>query len=286
MFSKIPYERALHLIGANAKEKRKFLSSQNDHPRLLYKYKDCNPSHLRSLIVDSCFYMSGRSQLNDPFDIQSVIEFPANGIDRIEYLKHLSVNHKLSYKQRKELHARFESPREIEKHVREFLTNSINATGVHSFSTNPSNLLMWSHYGKSHTGVCLVFNTARDLDTFVTALPVRYSHNFPIIQYTQGIAGDLIRKAFLTKSEDWRYEQEWRIFEPKKAEHLMSYNSKALFGIFLGARINDEDKSMVFDLLKERKSRRFHMPWIYQTKCSEKTYEVNYERVYFEESCE
>jgi len=280
IFSKTPYDRAHHLIGKSVKEKRKFLSSKNNYPRLLYKYKDCsNSDYLRSLIVDSHFYMSGRQQLNDPFDIQSVIEFSAGGVNRTEYLNNLVKTHGLTYKKRQELRARFESPNEIQNHIRDYLTNAINGTGIHSFSTSPSNLLLWSHYGKSHTGVCLVFNTARDLDTFVTILPVNYSHFFPVIHYTQGIAGDLIKNAFLTKSLDWKYEDEWRLFEPKKAGHLMSYNSKSLVGVILGARISDKDKLMVFGLLKERKQRRLHTPWVYQAKCSSTAYEVEFNRI-------
>lgn len=267
-----PYERTRHLVGAKTSEIRKFLSIKNDWERHLYKYKNCNLDYLRNLIVDSCFYMSSRHQLNDPFDVRSVVKFIDGGIDRPAYLKRLFSEFKPRHKDRKKISQRLHSPAFIEQEIKNNLIKSIDATGVHSFATSPKNLLMWSHYADSHKGVCLIFETAKDIDTFVKALPVDYSKCFPVIEYTPDIAGDLIKKAFLTKAIDWQYEKERRIFDPNRAGQYMSYAPQALVGVILGAKINSSNEAMVRQLLIEREVRRHPPLRLYRAACQESAY--------------
>ncbi len=275
VFLNQPYERTLHLNGAKTRDIRKFLSVANDWERHLYKYKNCNVSHLRNLIVDSCFYMSSRHQLNDPFDVRSDLDFVDGGINRMVYLNRLFNEHKIRYKQRLEISRRLNSPRTIEKEIRRLLNISIDNSGFHSFATSPRNLLMWSHYAQSHSGVCLVYETAKDLDTFVKALPVDYSVSYPVVEYGDQMGRDLITKAFLTKAKEWEYENERRIFEKDRAGQYMSYSPSALVGLILGAKISNEDEATIRALLIEREERR-HPPLIlYRSCCQISAYAVN-----------
>jgi hypothetical protein len=273
-FINSPYEPTLHLLGADTREIRKFLSVKNKWNRHLYKYKSCNVSHLRNLIVDSYFYMSSRHQLNDPFDVRSVVDFIDGGIDRVAYLNKLFKQFKTTHKGRKEISKRLFSPAFIEQEIRNHLNKAVNLTGFHSFAASPRNLLMWSHYADSHKGVCLMYETAKDLDTFVKALPVEYSKSFPVIQYTQNIAGDLIRKAFLTKADDWAYEKERRIFEMDRAGQYMFYAPRSLVGVILGAKISNTDEAKVRDLLIEREARGHPSLRLYRAVCQESSYAV------------
>ena len=274
VFINQPYERTLHLTGAETRVIRQFLSVKNKWNRHLYKYKNCNVSHLRNLIVDSCFYLSSRHELNDPFDVRSVVDFIDGGIDRVAYLNKLFTQFKSRHKDRKEISQRLYSPAVIEQEIRNHLNSAVDSTGVHSFATSPRNLLLWSHYADSHKGVCLVYETAKDLNTFVKALPVEYSKYFPVIKYTQDIAGDLIRKAFLTKAIDWKYEKERRIFETKRAGHYMSYSPHALVGLILGAKISPADEAMVQNVLVERESKKHPPLRVYRATCQESAYSV------------
>lgn len=278
VFINQPYERTLHLIGAGTRTIRKYLSVANDWNRHLYKYKICNADHLRNLIVDSCFYMSSRHQLNDPFDVRSDVEFVDGGIDRMAYLNRLFKEHKVRYKQRLEISKRLNTPIAIESEIRRLLNISIDSSGFHSFATSPRNLLMWSHYAQSHSGVCLVYETAKDLNTFVKALPVEYSHSYPVIQYSDQMGRDLITKAFLTKAKEWEYENERRIFEKDRAGQYMSYAPEALVGLILGAKINNSDEAMIRNLLIERTARRHPSLRLYRASCQASAYAVRIQR--------
>jgi hypothetical protein len=274
VYFKAPYERAYHLIGAGRLEKRKFLCVTNKWEKLLFKYKGCSEKHLHSYIVDSLFYMSDRSQLNDPFDVKSLIDFAGGGINRQDYLNHLSTQFKMSRAKQREVKERLNSSRKIEKMIRLNLQNEISATGVHSFATSARNLLMWAHYANSHRGVCLIFDVCEDVDTFVAALPVTYSQTYPVIKYHIDIGPELVKKSFLTKSSEWSYESERRIFDRGFAKQYLAFNSNALLGIVLGANISEADKIMIYSLLAKRRSKGLSELKVFQARCSDSEYKL------------
>lgn len=273
------YERLDHLFGAGRLAKRRFLCIENNYEKLLFKYKACNEDHLKSYILDSHMYMSDRSELNDPFDIKSRIEFVGGGINRQAYLNHLKNQTEMTHTKKKEVETRLSSAKKIEKMIRLKLQNEISKTGVHSLTKNPRDLLMWAHYADKHQGVCLIFNTCRDVDTFVAALPVNYSKSYPIIQYHIGIGPELVKKSFLTKSNDWEYESERRIFDQGCAKKYLAFHPNALFGIVLGAKISEPNKSMIQSLISKRVSKGLSELKVFQARCSDSEYKLNIWRV-------
>src|ERR1022692_4365795 len=84
-----------------------------------------------------------------------------------------------------------------------------DSIGLLCFSRNWDNLLMWSHYGASHTGICLGFDiyTAGDFD-----LDVHYQPNLLKIRRREDLNFDLANRLLRTKHESWSYEQEVRMF--------------------------------------------------------------------------
>ena len=87
-------------------------------------------------------------------------------------------------------------------------------------------------------------------------------------------SGDLIRKAFLTKADDWAYEKERRIFEMDRAGQYMFYAPRSLVGVILGAKISNIDEAKVRDLLIEREARGHPSLRLYRAVCQESSYAV------------
>lgn len=85
--------------------------------------------------------------------------------------------------------------------------------GIFCLAERCDNDLMWSHYGASHTGVCVGFTTA--LDFFRLAMPVHYSDEFPVVDRNRDPNNEQLRKTLLRKSTRWAYEQEWRVIKHK-----------------------------------------------------------------------
>lgn len=78
--------------------------------------------------------------------------------------------------------------------------------GILCFSTNWWNPLMWSHYADRHKGICLGF----DIDDEHQKTKVIYLNNRPSIPEKRD--QDFGRQFLLTKHEDWKYEEEVRLF--------------------------------------------------------------------------
>lgn len=65
---------------------------------------------------------------------------------------------------------------------------------------------MWSHYADNHRGVCLEFATANPL--FATAKAVQYLKDYPS---WVPMDADQVVKTVYTKSNEWEYEDEYRL---------------------------------------------------------------------------
>jgi len=122
--------------------------------------------------------------------------------------------------------------------------NKIQRSSICCFSRIYNSTTMWSHYADNHKGVCLVFdpfveNPFKDFksDRF-TEGTVDYD-NYKPVNYLKS-KRDGIKKLFLTKSKDWKHEEEFRyiIFEDYG---FFSFEGNFLKGVIFGLRVNDKD---------------------------------------------
>jgi hypothetical protein len=92
------------------------------------------------------------------------------------------------------------------------------------FSRNWDNLLLWSHYGASHTGICLGFDIAEGEPGDNYDTDVLYQPNLLKIRRPEDANFDLANRLLRTKHESWSYEQEVRMFanlnDPRDAAGL------------------------------------------------------------------
>lgn len=89
------------------------------------------------------------------------------------------------------------------------------ASGFLSLSLTeiPDNLLMWAHYACNHKGFVIGFDMQHEFfrcpnETYYP-VPIRYQPQRPAITFPNPNGLD----AYFTKSVDWAYEKEWRIFK-------------------------------------------------------------------------
>jgi hypothetical protein len=95
-------------------------------------------------------------------------------------------------------------PREMDKHI-----------GLICLSEKRDNLLMWAHYADSHRGLVLGYDMSHSF--FSEMKPpyrVQYERNRRAIDLASSPDGpertEQIMSLLYVKSDDWRYEQEWR----------------------------------------------------------------------------
>ena len=141
--------------------------------------------------------------------------------------------------------------------------------GVCCFSEKRDNILMWAHYAEQHTGFCLEFDIDNDFFRPITsAIKVKYDAILPelnVMQLPNDPSGELGMK-LVTKAEDWKYEQEWRIV--KKGIGTQNFPEDALSGVILGCRIVPENREKSIRWCSKRKYR----PTLYEAREKQKEF--------------
>jgi hypothetical protein len=243
-------------------------------PRFVYKYKTLDPmnsesvQHVKAIILDSRLWLSSPADFNDPFDMRGCVTIDGGVKQREKRLSQLvnaNLAH-LNWKQR-------------ESKVREMMTKTsdelagvvtashnkvVERVGVCSFSNDPRNILMWSHYADCHTGICIQFDVARDPITFLEAISVEYSEDYPVINWLEDSAQQL-KKVLLRKHLDWSYEEERRIVRIDSAKTPIEFSTDAVSAVILGCRATTATEALVRDFVEERRRRELSVPMIYRT---------------------
>ena len=141
---------------------------------------------------------------------------------------------------------------------------------VSCFTTNPFSMLMWAHYADSHKGFCVEYDIPspdeHNIKLLQNLLPVIYSDervsvlnecladmNCPTV--TDDIANAIYKYGLLTKSIDWRYQNEWRLISlDNMLTDESSYNCTffPISKVFLGAKMTDEQRKEILTICTDR----------------------------------
>lgn len=151
------------------------------------------------------------------------------------------------------------------------------------FTENQNATLMWAHYANSHKGFCLEYNWGEIVsqtnnylaENKILLMPVKYSEKrFDASSYIYTILQDWIKnrmnldfqlyfsdfliyiKILLTKSLDWSYESEWRMFSyVNDTKPDINYRIQLIHkptAVYLGARMPQEESDMMEQLCMEK----------------------------------
>jgi len=160
---------------------------------------------------------------------------------------------------------------------------------ISCFSEVNDNILMWSHYAKSHTGLVLKFKQINN-NFFCASKKVCYSKYMPSfldrnILINHLVGGEhlinierIFHHLWYTKSIDWEYEKELRVIIPatqQKQKSLgyadYSFAKDDLSAIYLGCRINEERRSQIINIINTN----FPNAEIYQMTVDKKEFKIN-----------
>jgi len=187
--------------------------------------------NLISTLVNSQLYFSSIQNLNDPYDCKIDIEGSLKNA-----MKAANDEQKIIL-------------RVYTREILSQLKEKIEQVGVVCFSKQLNNKLMWSHYAKNHTGLCLTYEIPSEfiLNNSPPLLgwdEVRYGNeeikNFFLKLNSSNGANEskhfiepLVIALMTTKSIDWGCEQEFRIVksEPGKLEIDRSWLKQICFGL-------------------------------------------------------
>ena len=272
-------------------ERRIFLRKRVDksYPRFFYRYISLDSTDnksinkLRDIIVESTLWLSSRDAFNDPFDIKAKVIIQG-GPDKLRNkIKELLKTHKPELggiQRNQEINRIMANQSELLKNINNSTEKSFKNIGACCFTTNPRNLLMWSHYANQHKGIVLQFEVARDTSAFLKTLPVCYVKDYPIINWANETENE-IRKGFINKFEDWAYESEWRIIHAVGANTYIDFEPEALTGVIFGCKSDNNIKDVVNQLLAERTQKNMPPVIIYNACMHDSKYKVLIKRTSF-----
>lgn len=120
--------------------------------------------------------------------------------------------------------------------------------GILSFSAKRDNLLVWAHYAKDYTGIAIGLKTSSLENHFGSKDLWRVEYDKkgvrPSINFTGHAVSDVkIYRAYGTKGDEWRYEEEYRLFlklreqcHPQGDSFFVDIPKNSLTEVILGPR--------------------------------------------------
>lgn len=101
--------------------------------------------------------------------------------------------------------------------------------GVLSLCEIPDSLLMWAHYGISHTGFVLEFDPTHPYFNARRTPQDEFGHLRQVLYRDARPSANLVDldgpEIFLVKNTEWAYEREWRVLRPlKEAQEIINVN--------------------------------------------------------------
>ncbi len=288
-------------------------------PRLLYRFQSLRRTvnrkpddpvfladsieRLRIPIVHSLLALRSPTEFNDPFDMCARFEIGGTDHDkRVRYrgmFETFNPNGKLSEREAWVAEMLKKSPDELLPRIEKSHRDIVRQFGVTCFvggdkfaRTAPTppdsptreyparDILMWSHYGAEHSGVCLQFDPSLDVRVLTHAVTVDYcdDDDYPTIDWIVDFHGG-IGRAILRKHARWRYEHEHRISIPDTAGKYLPFRAGALCGIILGCRADAEVEAAVVELLTERAALKLPTVRLYRATQNRARYELDIRRV-------
>ncbi|WP_444922489.1 DUF2971 domain-containing protein [Microbulbifer sp. CnH-101-G] len=195
---------------------------------ILYQYMPLEKAYIDTLEARS-FYVSDPKKFNDPFDCWAYIDSDSMSADEYtHFLRAFSASKRGVFREddidgmTRDFQEKGDGSAFLGK-LRDVFSSVAEAFGVLCFSSEWNSFLMWSHYAKSHSGICVGYK--RDglqiEGGSEKALPVQYKnpaiHLQKMFHEPGGLVTDETARAFLhTKIQDWAYEREWRLVTNKE----------------------------------------------------------------------
>lgn len=215
----------------------------------------CIDKYFYDSIENNYLWFSDPKNFNDPYDLN--IE-----IDVSQYSREELINFFQEQKEKRSLEGdRYAIEMDVNKKVNEIINNPtryqssmkkyyenniVPEYGVCCFSQNEWSLLMWSHYANKHSGICLKFDTEKDIYFFHVPYKVDYPENYPKFDFLKQrkIKEEYTTQVLLaSKSRDWQYENEIRIIKSRMQHGTfrgkIKYSKECLKEVIFGYKTTD-----------------------------------------------
>lgn len=224
-------------------------------PRFFYKYLSQSSMSIRSVIVNSQLWLASPTTLNDPFEMALRVTFDGKPSAKLKALQAIAKSAGVTWRERQQL-AKIAYPLDPVDHMNQTHRQLVEEFGVICLTAaGAKNLLMWSHYGDAHRGLCFQFHLPSTPIELLPAFPVEYSDNYPVINWVKRDKVEpQLGKVLYQKSVAWSYEREFRIVERERASTQYNLKPSGVSAVILGVKASDTLINDVTQLICERES--------------------------------
>ena len=239
------------MIRVTSESKRSFAQmtiddvEKGDFPRYLYKYRAPN-EFTKNIIRNNALYYPTPLTFNDPFDCQIRLSTDSTYKQIVAYLRRNNTD-LVSAEIKRQANHWFKNPRLFDRIINESARESFNNNGVSCFTSDPTSILMWSHYADSHKGICMKFDVLADPSAFFAGYKVNYEVEYPIWNHVRSDTGQSVTNLLTTKAKQWEYEQEYRVLkigDPGNHSFAPSALVEIIFGLRCAADYIDDVKRL------------------------------------------
>lgn len=225
----------------------------NDNlPKKFYKYQKYSDLSKQSL-AERYLWFSKPEKLNDPFDCSIPYTLLEPSLADCEAaFKHIPWPQEMIGRLTEEYFTDGNPNENMRRTIVDYSAQGIKEAlnkfrdyGVACFTQNIKSILMWSHYADGHKGFCLEFGSDHlPFSDIKKIFKVKYTRVYPTLNPVDVILGRILPskpELLLTKSSQWKYEKEWRLFKVK-GDTKVPYKPEALTGIYFGCLMPIDQK--------------------------------------------
>ncbi len=152
------------------------------------------------------------------------------------------------------------------------------------------NILMWSHYGKDHSGVVLELSCIENFDSpWGAAKPVRYMDKMPLLVDEEKLVSlmsgegtiaepEAIDNSVFVKAADWAYEKEWRLVGGRNrmaATEDIPFHVEEATAVYLGCRMSRTDRDEVESVVTSK----FPHATLHLARKSERRFALEFQKI-------
>lgn len=222
-------------------------------PKKLYKYYGINEYTL-NVLETSRLWFSAPQSFNDPFDCHIRVNLGSDGETVFANLERVFPDQYAHIWKDKNLKKAFGDAAFGNELFNEILEKAFaQSLGVCCFSEVATSPLMWAHYGSSHTGICLEFDTSSSNAIRDNVIPVQYYEEYPefvLDSFGKNELSMFLLQLIASKGDDWDYEFEWRAVFNSGGNKLYDFDKSLLKKVIFGLRTKESEKQMIMELIK------------------------------------
>jgi hypothetical protein len=251
------------------------MEKPKDIPDVVYKYRNWSDNYHKRILLKNELYLTSPKDFNDPFDCRIPINFLSlDTPEKIRAFVEKATNEHLEYLLAESRDIEFEKKKlenqlltDLEGYQKYYQNGWFKfhdeRLGVLSLSKRWDSILMWSHYANKHQGFCVGFHEEklRESDLFGRGGLVDYDpeDKFPFLDPMEE---DRLRRIFIetqSKANDWKYEEEYRLFKTfyngvPSVEERKSYFSDEVFAeVIVGLNISEKDKEEIVTICRTKR---------------------------------